>query len=134
MINGPWQFPVLNEDTSCNYEVVPIPAPQAGETVVAPLGGETWTVPADRRHGPPGRRPPRSSQCLNSDENQLSRWPRSARPCPTKTALQEQFVAEQPTMKAFSELVETARARTGELGAGVAGRGHEDLHRRCRPR
>ena len=36
---------------------------------------------------------------------------------PTKTALQDKFVAEQPTMKAFSELVATARARTGELGA-----------------
>ena len=36
---------------------------------------------------------------------------------PTKTALQDKFVADQPTMKAFSDLVQTARARTGELGA-----------------
>ena len=45
MINGPWQFPVLNEDTSLHYDVVPIPAPRAGATVIVPLGGETWTVP-----------------------------------------------------------------------------------------
>ena len=35
---------------------------------------------------------------------------------PTKSALQPQFVAEQPSMKTFSELVADARARTGELG------------------
>ena len=45
MINGPWQFPVLNDDKSLHYDVVPIPAPKAGATVVSPLGGETWTVP-----------------------------------------------------------------------------------------
>ena len=30
MINGPWQFPVLNADKNLHYAVVPIPAPQAG--------------------------------------------------------------------------------------------------------
>ena len=50
---------------------------------------------------------------------------------PTKTALQAKFVAEQPSMKAFSELVQTARARTGELGRGVAEGGDEDLHGRA---
>ena len=34
-------------------------------------------------------------------------------------------------MKAFSELVATARARTGELGRGLAEGGHEDLHGRA---
>ncbi len=51
MINGPWQFPVLNAAKNLHYGVVPTPAPHAGATVVSPLGGETWTVPADRRQG-----------------------------------------------------------------------------------
>src|SRR3954452_13800499 len=45
MINGPWQFPVLNADKSLDYAVVPTPSPKAGATVISPLGGETWTVP-----------------------------------------------------------------------------------------
>ena len=70
MVNGPWQFPVLNEDESLNYEVVPTPAPEAGETVVSPLGGETWTVPET---GDAARQEKAAKivECLNSDENQL---------------------------------------------------------------
>ena len=115
MINGPWQFPVLNEDKSLNYEVVPTPAPAAGETVVSPLGGETWTLPET---GDSARQEKAAKivECLNSDENQL-KIAAGTQTVPTKTALQEQFVQDQPTMKAFSGLVEDARARTGELGA-----------------
>lgn len=114
MINGPWQFPVLNEDKSLHYDVVPIPAPKAGATVVAPLGGETWTVP---QTGDTARRQKAAKivQCLNSDENQLL-LAKERQTVPTKTALQAQFVANQPSMKTFSELVANARARTSQLG------------------
>ena len=71
MVNGPWQFPALDEVTSLNYDVVPIPAPAAGKPVVAPLGGETWTVPQtgnkDRQ-----AKAAKIVACLNSDDNQLS--------------------------------------------------------------
>ena len=33
MVNGPWQFPTLDEDKSLKYEVVKIPAPAAGKPV-----------------------------------------------------------------------------------------------------
>jgi multiple sugar transport system substrate-binding protein len=114
MVNGPWQFPVLNEDKALNYEVVPIPAPKAGATVVAPLGGETWTLP---QTGDQARQQKAAKivQCLNSDENQLLLG-KERQTVPTKSALQAQFVAEQPAMKTFSELVANARARTGQLG------------------
>jgi multiple sugar transport system substrate-binding protein len=115
MINGPWQFPVLNAEKSLNYKVAPTPAPKPGATVVSPLGGETWTVP---QTGNKARQQKAAKivECLNTDENQL-RQARERQTVPTKTALQDKFVAEQPAMKAFSELVATARARTGELGA-----------------
>ena len=115
MINGPWQFPVLNAEKSLNYNVAPTPAPEAGGSVVSPLGGETWAVP---QTGNKARQQKAAEivECLNTDENQL-RQARERQTVPTKTALQDKFVAEQPTMKAFSELVATARARTGELGA-----------------
>jgi multiple sugar transport system substrate-binding protein len=115
MVNGPWQFPVLNADVKLHYDVVPIPSPRAGGTAVAPLGGETWTVPQsgskDRQ-----QKAAKVVACLNSDDNQLL-LAKERQTVPTKTALQARFVADQPTMKAFSELVANARSRTGELGA-----------------
>src|SRR3954466_1630595 len=115
MINGPWQFPVLNADKSLHYDVVPTPAPKAGETVVSPLGGETWTVP---QTGDKAREQAAAKivQCLNSDENQLMLG-KVRQTVPTKTSLQDQFVSQTPSMKAFSQVVKSARARTGELGA-----------------
>jgi multiple sugar transport system substrate-binding protein len=115
MVNGPWQFPVLDADTSLSYDVIPIPAPKAGATVVAPLGGETWTVP---QTGDTARQQKAAKivACLSSDENQLL-LAKERKTVPTKTALQSKFVAAQPSMKTFSELVANARARTGELGA-----------------
>jgi multiple sugar transport system substrate-binding protein len=115
MVNGPWQFPVLNADPKLHYDVVPIPSPQAGGTAVAPLGGETWTAPQtsskDRQ-----QKAAKVVACLNSDDNQLL-LAKERQTVPTKTALQAKFVADQPSMKAFSELVANARSRTGELGA-----------------
>ncbi len=114
MINGPWQFPVLNAEKSLNYGVAPTPAPKAGATVVSPLGGETWTVP---QTGNKARQQKAAKivECLNSDDNQLLQA-KERQTVPTKTALQAKFVADQPAMATFSELVQTARARTGELG------------------
>jgi multiple sugar transport system substrate-binding protein len=115
MVNGPWQFPVLNDEPGLSYDVVPIPTPQAGQPVVAPLGGETWTVP---NTGDETRQELAAElvQCINSDENQLLLCT-ELQYVPTKTALQDRFVADQPPMEAFSDMVQTARARTAELGA-----------------
>ena len=115
MINGPWQFPVLNADKALHYDVVPTPVPRAGMTGVAPLGGETWTIP---QTGDKDRQAKAAKivQCLNSDDNQLALG-KERQTVPTKTALMDKFVADNPSMKAFATVVQTARARTGELGA-----------------
>jgi multiple sugar transport system substrate-binding protein len=115
MVNGPWQFPVLNADKSLHYAVVPVPAPQQGAAIQSPLGGETWTVP---QTGNKARQQKAAKivQCLNSDANQL-KLAVERQTVPTKTALLSRFVAEQPSMQAFGDLVKTARARTAELGA-----------------
>jgi multiple sugar transport system substrate-binding protein len=114
MINGPWQFPALEEFAGLNYEVVPIPVPQAGDTVVAPLGGETWTIP---QTGDPARQAKAAEivACLNTDDNQIA-LATERTTVPTKTALVDRFVAEVPRMAAFTEIVQTARSRTGKLG------------------
>ncbi|OLT05764.1 sugar ABC transporter substrate-binding protein [Pseudonocardia sp. CNS-004] len=114
MVNGPWQFPALDEVQGLNYEVVPIPVPRAGESVVAPLGGETWTIP---QTGDPARQAKAAEiiSCLNTDDNQIA-LATERTTVPTKTALRDRFVAEVPRMAAFTEIVQTARARTGKLG------------------
>jgi multiple sugar transport system substrate-binding protein len=115
MVNGPWQFPALDEVQGLRYEVVPIPVPRAGETVVAPLGGETWTIP---QTGDQARQAKAAEivACLNTDDNQIA-LATERTTVPTKTALRDRFVAEVPQMAAFTEIVQTARARTGKLGA-----------------
>jgi multiple sugar transport system substrate-binding protein len=115
MINGPWQYPVLAKDPALKYEVVPIPGPQAGATPVAPLGGETWTIP---RTGNKDRQAKAAKivECLNTDASQMA-LATTRSTVPTKSSLIPQFVAKQPNMAAFSTAVQTARARTGELGA-----------------
>jgi multiple sugar transport system substrate-binding protein len=114
MVNGPWQFPVLNEVSGLEYDVAVIPVPEAGKPSVAPLGGETWTVP---QTGDAARQAAAAKvvACLNSDANQLALG-QDRQTVPTKTALLQQFVQENPSMEAFTEAVQTARSRTGVLG------------------
>lgn len=113
MINGPWQFGTL-EANGVNYEVVPIPVPEAGASSIAPLGGEAWTVPDT---GDEARQAKAAEfiACLNTDEYQLT-MATERRTVPTKAALHDQFVADNPGMAAFTEMVREARARTGKLG------------------
>ncbi|RSM64246.1 ABC transporter substrate-binding protein [Actinoplanes sp. ATCC 53533] len=115
MVNGPWQFPTLDEDKSLKYEVVKIPAPAAGKPVVAPLGGETWTVPQTGNKDKQAKAA-KVVACLNSDDNQLS-LAKDTQTIPTKSALLAKFSSSNPNMAGFVDQIPTARARTGELGA-----------------
>jgi multiple sugar transport system substrate-binding protein len=115
MVNGPWQFPTLDEHKSLKYEVVKIPAPAAGKPIVAPLGGETWTVPQTGNKDKQAKAA-KIVACLNSDANQLS-LAKENQTIPTKTALLAGFSTGNPAMAGFVEQIPTARARTGELGA-----------------
>ncbi|GAA3615309.1 sugar ABC transporter substrate-binding protein [Microlunatus ginsengisoli] len=113
MLNGPWQIPALDK-AKVNYGVVKFPVNQAGQTSVAPLGGEAWTVPVT---GDDAKMTKAAElvKCMNSDENQLLRAKQGGI-VPTKLALADQFAKEDPEMAGFIEPVSTARARTGKLG------------------
>src|SRR5665811_1912845 len=97
-----------------HFGILPTPAPKAGDTVVSPLGGETWTVP---NTGDKAKEAAAAKivACLNSDQNQMS-LAAARQTVPTKTALASKFEAAEPSMKGFTTIVQTARARTGELG------------------
>jgi multiple sugar transport system substrate-binding protein len=114
MVNGPWQFPPLDKVPGLHYEVVPIPVPRPGVTGVAPLGGETWTIP---QTGDRNRQAKAAEivRCLNTDQTQLALGVERDT-VPTKTALRDQFPRQVPKMAAFTQAVQTARARTARLG------------------
>ncbi len=115
MVNGPWQFPVLDKIKGLNYGVVPIPSPSAGKPVVNPLGGETWTVP---NTGDTAKQKAAAKviQCLSTDS--MQKWLADKnQTIPTKTAVATSYAASNPKNQAFAEEIKTARSRTGELGA-----------------
>lgn len=116
MVNGPWQIPSLDKQASLQYGVVKIPVREATQTSVAPLGGEVWTVP---QTGNKARQAKAAEVvgCMNSDENQLA-MAKVRNTIPSKTSLATKFASENPKLATFTELVKTARARTGQLGEG----------------
>jgi multiple sugar transport system substrate-binding protein len=114
MVNGPWNFPVLDADKSLHYAVVKIPAPTTGKPIVAPLGGETWTVPQTRDKDKQAKAA-KIVACLNTDQNELGLGQQN-QTIPTKTALLAKFASSNPNMKGFVDQIPNARARTGELG------------------
>ena len=47
MVNGPWNFPTLNQNKMFygkQFGIVPVPVRVAGQHVIVPLGGEDWMV------------------------------------------------------------------------------------------
>jgi multiple sugar transport system substrate-binding protein len=114
MLNGPWQIPALTK-AKMDFGVVPFPVDQAGQTSVAPLGGEAWTVPltADETKM---KKAAELVKCMNDDANQMLRAKQGGL-VPTKLALAEQFKKEVPSMAGFTDAVAHARARTGKLGS-----------------
>jgi multiple sugar transport system substrate-binding protein len=114
MLNGPWQIPALTK-AKMDFGVVPFPVNKPGQTSVAPLGGEAWTVPLTADDAKM-KKAAELVQCMNSDDNQLLRAKQGG-VVPTKLALAAQFKKEVPSMTAFADAVAHARARTGKLGS-----------------
>jgi multiple sugar transport system substrate-binding protein len=113
MLNGPWQIPALDK-AKINYGVVKFPVNTPGQTSIAPLGGEAWTVPVT---GDDAKMAKAADlvKCMNSDANQLLRAKQGGI-VPTKLALDAQFAKDNPELAGFVEPVSTARARTGKTG------------------
>jgi multiple sugar transport system substrate-binding protein len=113
MINGPWQIPSLNETEGLEWASVPIPVPNAGDEVVAPLGGELWAVPVtdDERE----RRAAAIVECLNSPETQLE-TALTNNTVPSNKEVAKQLIEEQPEMASIVETVASAKALTADSG------------------
>ncbi|MDO9395424.1 MAG: sugar ABC transporter substrate-binding protein [Herbiconiux sp.] len=114
MINGPWNMPKLDAAEGLNYEVVQIPVPAAGDTSIAPLGGETYTVPQtgdDAKMAKAGE----FVACLTEDENQII-MANGRGAIPSSETAAEQVTTEKPLLAAFAATVADGRSRTALLG------------------
>lgn len=114
MVNGPWQVPALQETPDVTWDSVQIPVREEGQTSIAPLGGEVWTVPVTGDEAKQAKAA-EFVQCISNDENQLA-LAEARFTVPTKTTLAEEYVSRVPEMASFTEQVGTARSRTGQLG------------------
>ncbi|WP_456284166.1 sugar ABC transporter substrate-binding protein [Microbacterium sp. JZ101] len=113
MINGPWQIPALAE-TDVEWDSVQVPVNEEGQTPVAPLGGEVWTVP---QTGDEAKQAKAAEfvECMSSPDISMS-LAESRYLVPTRTDLIDDYVEQVPEMAAFAEQIKDARARTGKLG------------------
>ena len=91
------------------------PVNKEGQTSVAPLGGEAWTVPVTGDEAKQAKAA-EFVKCLNSDENadaagqESGSVSRPSWPWPSSTR------RRCPRWPRFATQVATARARTGKLG------------------
>ncbi|GLZ05675.1 sugar ABC transporter substrate-binding protein [Actinomadura sp. NBRC 104412] len=118
MINGPWIFPLLNEagwKYNQDYGIAKVPVQRPGQKVVAPLGGETWTL-GDSGNGAQkkwawefvkGTQEPAVMQQLTKEMYIV----------PTKPAVTAEFLKGGEEYAVFAEQSLTARPRTTEYGA-----------------
>ncbi len=117
IIDGPWIFPELNAagwKYDQQYGIVPIPVRQAGQTVIAPLGGETMDIGAGGSAAQQqaswewiqGLQQPATMEHVTSMMYYL----------PTKPAVIQQYLNGGPQYTVFAQETENARPRTTEYG------------------
>jgi multiple sugar transport system substrate-binding protein len=114
MVNGPWNIPDLNRHPDVKWAAVPVPTRDASQKSVAPLGGETFTIP---QTGDKAKQQKAGAfiTCLTSDKMMLE-IAKATHDVPATAAAANRFAQDDPSMKAFATAVADARARTGELG------------------
>jgi multiple sugar transport system substrate-binding protein len=113
MVNGCWNFPVLNTTKGLDYGVASIPVPAKGDTLVVPLGGEVWTVPVttSARQKAAGKVMAGIASAATEMSLAKANWE-----IPSLIAASNAYIKAVPSMKSFYNEVQTARARTAELG------------------
>jgi multiple sugar transport system substrate-binding protein len=113
-INGPWNIAPLDKLQNIHYGIAPIPVPAAGKTLVAPLGGEMWTIPQTT----PAQEAAAAKvvTCMNSPANQLA-YNTDVVQVPTRMDVAAQYGQSYPPIQSFITEVSTARSRTEEVGA-----------------
>ncbi|MGA6164548.1 sugar ABC transporter substrate-binding protein [Amycolatopsis magusensis] len=113
MVNGSWNLARLDETAGLNYGVVPIPTPRPGVAPAVALGGEVGAIPATGAERQQAAA--KVLGCILNEPNMVA-WDKAHAYVPSKVEVAKKFGRENPAMQPFVTEVETARARTAELG------------------
>ncbi|ACU75741.1 extracellular solute-binding protein family 1 [Catenulispora acidiphila DSM 44928] len=114
MINGPWQIPALDK-AGVHWASVSIPTREAGQTVVSPLGGETFSVP-NTGHSASMKKAAQFVSCLTNDQNEATKAANEDA-VPSRTDAAAKFASSNPELASFVSIVADGRSRTAQLGA-----------------
>ncbi|MGV9802179.1 extracellular solute-binding protein [Mycobacterium sp. NPDC003449] len=109
------QMAKFDKTSELNYKTATIPVPSTGDTSVAPLGGEVWTLPLT---GDAARQAKAAEvlECLMSDETQMSLAVQRGA-VPANPALDSKYLAQLPAQAVVVDQVRNGRGRTALLGA-----------------
>ena len=119
MENGPWEIPALEQQYhmkfGTDFDVVPMPVPQAGAAPVVPLGGEAWTIPASSNTAVTKA----SWDLVNwlEQPDQLRQLDEGFGYIPAIKSTAQLVLKDDPQLQVFASEFDTARARTAQLGA-----------------
>lgn len=119
MENGPWELPVLEQQYNMKYGtdfgVVPLPVPQTGVAPVSPLGGEEWTIPASSDSAAVKA----AWDLVNwiQQPAQLQQIDNEFGYIPAIKSVATPLLQSRPDLQVFASELDTARARTAQLGA-----------------
>lgn len=112
MVNGPWALAELREKAGLDFGMIPIPSPEAGRNAEVPLGGEIWTIPVT---GDDSQKVAwQVLQCMVQPKP-MAEWAEKTAHIAAKPDVAAE--ADDPTMRAFQEILKSARPRTQVLGA-----------------
>lgn len=117
MENGPWNLSLLKQ-ANTNFGVVPLPVPTASAKPVSPLGGEIWTIPqTDQAHEQA------AWGLLNwlLQPAQITDYDKVQGYMPPLTAIAPQVLQSNPDLQVFIDELNSARARTAQVGAKYPG-------------
>lgn len=115
VIDGPWLTTTFDK-SDVNWAVAEIPVPAAGDTAVAPLGGELWTIPQPGDQAKQAKAMELLQALLDDDtvlELNTTRFT-----IPTKEAVDAAYIEALPQMESLVTAVNNGRSRTAQLGEG----------------
>jgi multiple sugar transport system substrate-binding protein len=113
MENGPWNLSLL-KGTQIDYGIVPIPVPRPGMRPISPLGGEIWTIP---RTNPTAEKAAWDFLSWLEQPAQLLDYDQVQGYLPPQPAVAQQLLQRNPDLQVFVDEMNTARARTAQVGA-----------------
>lgn len=113
VIDGPWLTTTF-EESDVDWAVTQIPTPEAGGTVVAPLGGELWTIP--QTGDEPRQRKAMELLQVLLGEDTLLELNTSRYTIPTRESVDEAYLSGLPEMESLVNSVNNGRSRTAQLG------------------